>query len=55
MNKTMNLNRLAVTTATDMQKSTPGFEEVFALVDLIAVFCLVRFGKNRYSWYYHDK
>lgn len=35
-----------VTTATDVQKSTSGFEAVFALVGLIAVFCMVRFSRS---------
>jgi PGF-CTERM protein len=35
-----------VTTATDVQESTPGFEAVFALVGLIAVFCLGRFSRS---------
>jgi PGF-CTERM protein len=35
-----------VTAATDVQESTPGFEAVFALVSLIAVFCLVRLNRK---------
>jgi len=35
-----------VTAAADVQKSTPGFEAVFALVGLIAVFCVVRFSRS---------
>ncbi|HJH31183.1 MAG TPA: PGF-CTERM sorting domain-containing protein, partial [Methanosarcinaceae archaeon] len=30
----------------DVQKSTPGFGGVFALVGLIAVFCIVRFSRS---------
>ncbi|HJH31186.1 MAG TPA: hypothetical protein C5S50_03145 [Methanosarcinaceae archaeon] len=35
-----------VTAASDVQKSTSGFGAVFALVGLIAVFCMVRFGRS---------
>jgi hypothetical protein len=35
-----------VTTASDVPESTPGFETVFALVGLIAVFCLVTFSRK---------
>ena len=35
-----------VTTAADVQKSTPGFEAGFALVGLIAVICLVKFSRK---------
>ncbi|WP_305064524.1 cohesin domain-containing protein [Methanococcoides sp.] len=35
-----------VTTASDVPESTPGFEAVFALVGLIAVFCLVTFSRK---------
>jgi len=35
-----------VTAATDVQKSTPGFGAVFALVGLIVVFCVVRFSRS---------
>ena len=35
-----------VTAATDVQESTPGFGAVFALVGLIAVFCMVRFNRK---------
>lgn len=35
-----------VTAAADVQESTPGFEAVFALVGLIAIFCLVRFSRS---------
>ncbi len=35
-----------VTAASDVQKSTPGFGGVFALVSLIAVFCMVKFGRS---------
>lgn len=35
-----------VTAAADVQKSTPGFGAVFALVGLIAVFCVVRFSRS---------
>lgn len=35
-----------VTAAADVHKSTPGFEAVFALVGLIAVFCLVKFSRK---------
>ena len=35
-----------VTTATDVQESTPGFGAVFALVGMIAVFYLVKFSKK---------
>ena len=37
---------LGVTTATDVQKSTPGFEAVFALVGLIAIFGLIMFSRS---------
>ena len=35
-----------VTAATDVHKSTSGFGAVFALVGLIAVFCLVKFSRR---------
>ena len=35
-----------VTAAADAHQSTPGFEAVFALVDLIAVFCMVAFSRK---------
>lgn len=35
-----------ITTATDVQKSTPGFEAVFALVGLIAIFGLIRSSRS---------
>ncbi|WP_305064521.1 PGF-CTERM sorting domain-containing protein, partial [Methanococcoides sp.] len=35
-----------VTTATDVQESTPGFGAVFAFVGLIAVICMVRFSRR---------
>ncbi len=35
-----------VTAATDAHQSTPGFGAVFALVGLIAVFCLVKFSRR---------
>ncbi|WP_305064510.1 cohesin domain-containing protein [Methanococcoides sp.] len=35
-----------VTAASDVHQSTPGFGAVFALVVLIAVFCMVRFNRS---------
>jgi len=35
-----------VTAATDVQESTPGFEAVFALVGLIAIFGLARSSRS---------